>query len=110
MTTVDSTFEWTCTDGSKDLEYDDDDFVCRYNGLMLRAERMSIDSKNVEEWWWAVYDDNDNSINISNYNNDNNFSDQNVTSGAQARQLAEQAARIYLTSINKTSTRKTGRS
>lgn len=89
MSATSTTFEWKCTDGSTDLELDDD-FVCHYKTLMLRAERMSIDSKHNESWWWAVYTNTGEAVEL------NQDDDSEPTSGAMARACAEKLALQYL--------------
>jgi hypothetical protein len=87
-------FEWTCTNGSKNL-HEDDDYVCQYKTLTLRAERMSID-KNNESWWWGVYE-NDKSIeDVIKIHDDQYDYVQEPTSGEMARLYCETVALNYI--------------
>jgi hypothetical protein len=73
---IDSPIIW-----SGDLE---DDCTARWNGLILRAERMDE-----EIWWWAVSKDNE--IQSDEIDSSNNY-DTKCIGGKKARQLAEEVA------------------
>ena len=64
----------------------DDDCTARWAGLTLRAECMDTD-----DWWWCVYDDSSGNQVASSNEDDHHYS-----TGATAREAAEQAARIWL--------------
>ncbi|MEM1211841.1 MAG: hypothetical protein AAGI68_06015 [Planctomycetota bacterium] len=67
----------------------EDDCVCYWAGLLLRAEQMDEDS-----WWWAVYDG-DKQVNSSD-NEPFSHRPEPCRSGEQARAAAERAARRWL--------------
>ncbi|WP_035601529.1 hypothetical protein [Haloferula sp. BvORR071] len=64
----------------------DDDCTAIWDGLMLRAEEMDKD-----QWWWAVMHE-ATSAEIGSSNDDPRV----CSSGASARQRAEQCARDFL--------------
>ena len=59
-----------------------DDCTAEWEGMTLRAEEMDK-----ADWWWAVYDS-DNELIFSS----NDFSEKEFKSGKAARHAAEQAA------------------
>ncbi|TQV87142.1 hypothetical protein [Aliikangiella coralliicola] len=63
-----------------------DDCIARWNGLTLRAEEMER-----RRWWWAVYDENGDTIDDSN-----EYYPKEFRNGIWARSEAEKVAREYL--------------
>jgi hypothetical protein len=68
-----------------------DDCTAEWAGLMLRAEWMDR-----REWWWAVYDMQDNEVTVDS----SNEYTRKFHGGDIARAAAEQVAKTYISTID----------